>query len=75
MVVSVEPPGALEAGQVIRLRTSAAGRSWPVRWDVLDVDARQHRITVDIHVPLGIVNHEVIILRPVAGDQTFVAFN
>jgi hypothetical protein len=74
-LVSVEPPGALQAGQVVRLRTRAAGRWWPVRWDVLDVDPRQSRIGLDVHLPLGIVNHEVIVVRPVSEDQTFVAFN
>ena len=73
-VVAVDPPGPLRAGQVLSLRTSAAGRSWPVRWDVLEVDPAEHRMALDIRLPFGIVNHEVITCRATSEERTFVAF-
>jgi hypothetical protein len=74
-LVSADPPGPLHAGQVLEMRTSGFGRSWPVRFDVVEADAAKHRIALDVHLPLGVVNHEVITCRAVSEDRTWVGFN
>jgi uncharacterized protein YndB with AHSA1/START domain len=75
VLVSTEPPGPLHAGQVILMRTRGAGRWWPVSFDILEVEPTEHRVALDVHLPLGIVNHEVITCRAVSDSQTLVGFN
>lgn len=74
-LVAVEPPGPAAPGQVMRMRTRAMGRWWSVQFDVLDVVDSEHRIAVDVTLPLGIVNHEVIMCRAVSPEETQVGFN
>jgi Polyketide cyclase / dehydrase and lipid transport len=74
-LISTDPPGPMHADQIVLMRTRGAGRWWPVRFDVLEVEATEHRVALDVHLPLGIVNHEVITCRAVSETQTLVGFN
>jgi uncharacterized protein YndB with AHSA1/START domain len=74
-LVAVDPPGPAFAGQVIRMRSRAAGRRWPIGFEIVDVVAAEHRIAFDVSLPLGIVNREVISCRSVSPTETWVTFN
>ena len=68
------PPGRVIAGQRIEFSARAGIAKLPVIFDVLDVDATAHRMVLDVHLPPGIVNHEVITCAPVSPTETFVSF-
>lgn len=73
--VSANPPGVMTAGQVINLTAPGFGRSWPVRFDVRDVDLQMRWLDVVVHLPLGIVNHERITLTETKEGGTLARFN
>jgi hypothetical protein len=74
-VVSAEPSGLAVPGQVVRARTRGLGRWWAVRFDVRDVMVAEHRFAVDVALPMGIVNREVITVHSVSPGETRVGFN
>lgn len=73
--VSAEPPGRLQAGQVINLSARALGRGWAVRIDVRGVDPQRRWLDLVVHVPFGIENHEHVTLTETKGGGTLVRFN
>ena len=74
-IVSIDPPGPAAAGQMVLMRTRALGRWWGVRFDLGEVNAREHRLAIDVRLPLGIVNHEVITCQSLSPTETRVGFN
>jgi hypothetical protein len=77
----VSPPDRVVAGQRIEFwaRTGVLGKlaaaaQFRIVFDVLVVDQAAHRMVLDVHLPLGIVNHEVITCAPVSPTETFVSF-
>src|SRR4051812_1980556 len=58
-VVRVEPAGVAQAGQLIRGRTRAFGREWPVSLRVVAVDPARHQLDLATTLPLGVTmrNH------------------
>jgi hypothetical protein len=52
--VSVVPPGPVEPGQVMTLRSRAAGRWWTVRIHVDEVDVARHALSFSGSFPFGI---------------------
>ena len=73
--VSADPPGPMTAGQVIHLTAPGFGRSWPVLFDVRDVDPERRWLDVMVHLPLGLTNHERITLTETPEGGTLVRFN
>jgi hypothetical protein len=73
--VSAEPPGPVQAGQVINLSAPSLGRHWPVRIDVRGVDPQHRWLDLVVHVPFGIENHERVTLTEMKGGGTLVRFN
>lgn len=73
--VRATPPGYAHAGQRIELLTHALGLSFPVRFDIGEVDEENGRIRVDVALPFGVVNHETIKVSPLGEAGTFVSFN
>ena len=73
--VSAEPPGPIEAGQVINLSAHGLGRWWPVRIDVRDVDPQHRWVDLVVHLPLGVVNQEHVTLTETKDGGTLVRFN
>lgn len=74
-LVSVDPPGPVSPGQQIEFRGRALGRSWRVMFKILEVDAEAGRIRIDVHLPLSIINHEVVTCDSVADGEVLVRFN
>lgn len=72
--VAAEPPGPVAAGQRLRLRARGLGRWWPVTIEVGEV-VPEERLGLDVRLPLGIVNHEVITLAEVGERTTLVRFD
>ena len=68
------PPGRVVAGQRIEFWALARIAGLRVVFDVLVVDQAAHRLALDVHLPLWIVNHEVITCAPVSPSETFVSF-
>jgi len=73
--VSADPPGVVRPGQVINLVARGFGREWPVTIDVRDVDPAHRRLDVIVHLPLGIANHESVMLTATKEGGTLVRFN
>ena len=73
--VSAEPPGPVQAGQVIYLSAPALGRRWPVRIDVRGLDPQHRWLDLIVHVPFGIENHERVTLTDTKEGGTLVRFN
>jgi carbon monoxide dehydrogenase subunit G len=73
-LLRASPPGHLVAGQRIEFGALAGIAGFRVVFDVLVVDQAGHRIALDVHLPLWIVNHEVITCAPVSPTETFVSF-
>ena len=53
---------------------AAPGLQWPVRFDVGRLEAARS-LELWVRLPVGIVNHEVIVLAPVDAGHTRVTFN
>jgi len=45
-----------------------------VSWDVLSVEPLR-MLELDVKVPFGIRNHEIVVVSPLAGDSCRVTFN
>ena len=73
-LLRAEPPGTAVEGQQLFFRTRGLGRWWPVRMQVGAVDP-PGGLELTVQLPLRIVNHEHITLRPLGPRQTRVAFN
>jgi hypothetical protein len=74
-VAAVEPPGPAAPGQSIEILARGFGRRFRVRMEMGAVDAARHRLPVDVYLPLGIVNHELVTLDPTPDGATLVRFN
>jgi ligand-binding SRPBCC domain-containing protein len=74
-VVSVEPPGPAQPGQVIWMGGRALGRKWRFSIDVRDVDPQRRWIDLVVHLPFGIENHEHLTLTETMEGGTLVRFN
>jgi hypothetical protein len=75
-VVAVDPPGTLRPGQRIVLHERTFGRWFAVRFDVRAVrDLPNRSIRVDVHLPFGVVNRELISCAALGPESTFVSFN
>ncbi len=64
-VQRVDPPGALQPGQAILLAAKAYGRRWRSRMEIDAMDQEKGFIDMRVFLPVGIVNHEHMILAPV----------
>jgi ligand-binding SRPBCC domain-containing protein len=73
--VSASPPGAVEAGQQIRLAAPSLGRRWPVTLEVKGVDPDRRWLDLRIDLPFGIVNDEHVTLTETRSGGTLVRFN
>ena len=73
-LVHASPPGPVQAGQVIEFRTRELGRWWRVLFQVRRVD-EPDGLVLDIRLPLGVVNHEHVVLSPIDGERTRVTLN
>ena len=73
-LVRAEPPGPAAAEQRVTLRARGVGRSWPVRIEVIGVEAPA-RLAIDVMTPFRVVNHEVVTLTATGARQTLVRFN
>lgn len=73
-VLAAEPPGHAQAGQRLRLATSALGRTFPVAISVLEVDADRRRLRLLVDLPFGLRNDETITLAPAGEGQTVARF-
>jgi hypothetical protein len=69
----VVPPGCVHPGQTVELST-VLGRRWMIRIAVKSVDAEQHVLELDVHLPLGIINHERMTMVPLDEGHTHVSF-
>jgi len=75
-VGSVDPPRLAHAGQRIELQDRALGRSFPVTVELRDVRESPHRaLRLDVRLPFGVVNRELITCATLSEDACFVVFN
>ena len=73
-VLRVSPPGAARRGQRIDFSVRALALTWPVRFAVGAVRDRES-LELDVFMPFGIVNHELIVLSRLDDARTRVTFN
>ena len=73
-LVSVVPPGQAHPGQRIDFRVRALGRTWPVRFEVGDLRDRES-LELNVFMPLGIVNRELVVLSRIDEAHTRLTFN
>jgi len=73
--VSAHPPGSATKGQVVRLRASGLGPSWPVTIEVGDMDPNHRWIDLIARLPLGLENREHLTLTATPEGGTLVRFN
>jgi hypothetical protein len=72
--VLVEAPDRpVVAGDRIVLGTGPA-RTMRVTLEVVAL-APPHELTLDVHMPLGIVNHEVVRITPISDGECRVTYN
>jgi hypothetical protein len=62
----------IRTDDVITLRVK--GAPLKVTWNVIDADARQGRLRLGIHLPLGILNDETISVVARSEDETLIRF-
>jgi ligand-binding SRPBCC domain-containing protein len=74
-VVSVEPRGPAQPGQVVTLGGRALGRYWLFSIDVRDVDPQRRWIDLVVHLPFGIENYEHMTLTETKEGGTLIRFN
>jgi hypothetical protein len=63
---------AIRTDDVISLRVK--GAPLKVTWNVIDADARQGRLRLGIHLPLGVFNDETISVVARSEDETLIRF-
>ena len=73
-LVTAEPDGPAQAGQRLRLETSALGLRLPVTIDVLEVDAGRRLLHLRVDLPLGLVNDETVTVTVARDGKTLVRF-
>ena len=73
--LSAEPPGAAQPGQLVHLVAPGFGRKWPVRIDVVAMDAQHRWIDYVAHLPFGVDNHEHLTLTQAPEGGTLIRFN
>ena len=73
--VAVDPAGYAQAGQRLEMRVRRLGWTFPVRFDVRDVDESAGRMRLDVRLPFGVTNHETIKVSALGEAGTFVSFN
>lgn len=74
-VESISPPGPPSPGQVVVFASPALGLTFRLRFEVVGVDAQRHRLGLDVRLPLGIVNHEMVTIDPTPEGGSLVRFN
>ncbi|TMF89174.1 MAG: hypothetical protein E6I08_05440 [Chloroflexi bacterium] len=74
-VRSVAPPGPMAPGQVIQLVTRELGLGFRVRVEIGSVDVDRRRVGMDIRLPFGVMNHELVTVDPTAAGGALVRFN
>ncbi len=72
--VTIEPPGAAHAGQIIHARTIELGKTWDVRIVVESVNLPQHTLDLTTRGPLGITVRNHIVCTAVDASRTRVSF-
>jgi len=73
-LVSAEPPGRAQAGQVIRGRACGLGREWPVSLHVLAVDPDRHQIDLATTLPFGVTMRNHIACAPLDEGSCRLSF-
>jgi Polyketide cyclase / dehydrase and lipid transport len=68
------PPGAVHRGQRIELTVSRLGIRVPVTFLVRRVEASAGRLAIDVRLPLGVLNSEVISVVPIDAATCRVSF-
>lgn len=58
--VSIEPAGDAHAGQKLSLQTTEFGKQWKVEMIFKEVDKVNHRISLEVKIPFGVIVREVI---------------
>ena len=66
-------PPPLRTGDVLVLGAGVGG-IFSVEMDILDA-APPTQLRVDVRLPFGIVNHEVVVITPVSRESCRVTFN
>jgi hypothetical protein len=72
--IRITPPGATMTGQVLEGKTSQLGITIRVRLAVREVNADEHRVGIDVSLPLGINNAASITATPLDEHTTRVAY-
>jgi uncharacterized protein YndB with AHSA1/START domain len=67
------PDRALTAGDQIVFR-AGLGSFFEVRFQVIDLE-RSRRLAFEMHLPFGIVNHEVVVITPESDASCRVTYN
>lgn len=73
-LVSADPGGPARPGQRIEFRVRALARAWRVRFEVGELRDRE-TLELDVYMPFGIVNHELVVLSRLDPSNTRVTFN
>ena len=74
-VVSVEPPGPAQSGQVVHFAGAALGRRWTFTIAIRGVDPQHRWIDLVAHFPFGIHVDEHLTLTETKDGGTLVRFN
>ena len=69
----VAPSAPLRAGDRLLLGAGPAGL-FSVEMEILGAE-RPTQIRVDVRLPFGVVNHEVIVIMPISDESCRVTFN
>jgi uncharacterized protein YndB with AHSA1/START domain len=73
-LLSVSPPGRVRPGQRIEFRVRELGRWWSIHFEVGRVNEGE-TLELAVFMPLGIINHEVVVLTPLDDSHTRLTFN
>ena len=74
-VVSMDPPGPAQAGQVVVMGSPALGRRWSLSIEVTGLDPQHRWIDYVVRLPFGISNYEHLTLTERPDGGTLVRFN
>ena len=66
-------PAPLRAGDRLRLGAGVAGM-FTVEMEIVGTE-RPTEFRVDVSLPFGVINHEVIVITPISADSCRVTFN
>ena len=72
-VIDATPPGPMAPGQHVVARARGA---FPARitFDVVAVDAAQHRLELVARLPFHVIDHMTIVIQEIARDRSLVRF-